>query len=316
MAFAQWVETDTHTGPVSIFNLKTMLKLAGWTVPQSSDGTTYFPASDGITTGAAGAGGMANNSAWFQIVNPDGVEYVIQRGTTNLVWRVKASPIDGFAGGETATQVPGNVTDEYEILGGGTDAAPTFESWFTTDNTYRYKAGADSASPYHFWSTAFVLGGGVLSHVFVHEGLVAVEPTDGAPFHVMIGNTDLVLAPAFTTETEGASSTRSYGTRAQVAPVIADWTVMNGLSYFGVGVVAPGGGVTNPITAKDESFPIVYARRSAASGGNPGYKGVGSMMRWLGTSKVNGSTLTISTTRDRITFGDVSLPWQGTVPTV
>jgi hypothetical protein len=316
MAFAFWTETDTHTGAVSVFNLKAMLKLAGWTIPESSDGTTYNAAGDQISVGGSGAGGMANNSAWFRMVNPLGVEYVVQRGTTNLVWRVKCSPIDGFAGGSTATQVPGNATDEYEILGAGTDAAPTFETWFAADNGYRYKAGADSAAPFHFWSMAIPIGGGVTSHVFAHEGLVAVEPTDGAPFHVMIGNTDLILSPAFTTETEAGSSTRSYATRAQIVPLIADWTVMNGHSYNGVAVLAPLGSVVSPITSKDESFPILYGRRALASGGNPGYKGIGSMMRWLGLTKTNASTLTILTTRDRITFGDVSVPWQGTVPTV
>ena len=78
--------------------------------------------------------------------------------------------------------------------------------------------------------------------------------------------------------------------------------------------VYPVFGSTNPISTKDEAFPIVYARRGVIA--NPGYKGVGFMMKWLGVSRTTGDTLTVDSTRDRIVFGDVSFPWQGTVPTV
>ena len=68
---------------------------------------------------------MANTSAWFRISNPDGVEYVCQRGINNLQWRVKVSPTVGFTGGSPgATQVP-SATDEGIVLGGGTDASPS-----------------------------------------------------------------------------------------------------------------------------------------------------------------------------------------------
>jgi hypothetical protein len=39
-------------------------------------------------------------------------------------------------------------------------------------------------------------------------------------------------------------------------------------------------------------------------------------MRWTGISRAAGDTLSVSGTRDRIIYGAISLPWDGTVPTV
>lgn len=312
MAFSQWVEIDTVDGAQSIYALKEMLKQAGWVVSSSSDGTTYNATGDEITHGGSGAGGMANNRAWFRISNPNDVEYVIQRSTSlNYQYRVKCSPANRFIGGSpNATTVP-SATDEGILLGGGTDASPSFETWFSTTSNFRYKAGADSASPYHFWAVAIPIGGGSANHVFVHEGLDATEPTDGAPFHTLIGSSD-PQDSNISNESESGNTTRSFGTVPSTTP--STWVVIPALTYNSTSGQAVPLLPTNPITGKDESFPIPYARRTAS--GNAGWKGVGSMMRWATPSRSNGDTLTISSSRDRIIFGDISLPWQGTVPTV
>ena len=63
--------TATYGGSTSMFYVKETLKNAGWVVSQSSDGTTFFPGSDGLSTDAPGAGGMNNDLAWYFIVDPD-----------------------------------------------------------------------------------------------------------------------------------------------------------------------------------------------------------------------------------------------------
>ena len=138
-----------------MYTFKELLKTAGWTVPSSSDGTTYNSSGDQITSGASGAGGLANNSAWFRLRDPGGVkEITIQRGTLNTYYRIKYSFLAKFSGGSpSATQTP-SATDEFLMLGTGTDAAPGYTATLGTDGTYRYNVATDNASPYGFWAGA------------------------------------------------------------------------------------------------------------------------------------------------------------------
>lgn len=150
------------TGSVAMYQFKETLKLAGWTVESSSDGTTYNSSGDQISSGSSGANGMANTNAWFRIRDPGGMrEFTFQRGTTDLLWRTKYSALDRFIGGSpSATQTP-TATDGQIINGGGTDASPTFFTLFTTNGTYRWHVIADNAvsgpalgAAYGFWALA------------------------------------------------------------------------------------------------------------------------------------------------------------------
>lgn len=136
------------TGAAAIFKLKAVLKAAGWTVPSSSDGTTYNSSGDQITVATSGAGGMANNNAWFVIREPGGRrEWCWQRGTNNQNWRVKYSASARFTGGSpSATRVPSatDSPDANALGGGGTDASPSFASLFATDSSYRVHITANS----------------------------------------------------------------------------------------------------------------------------------------------------------------------------
>ena len=266
MAFSQWIENVPATGAVAVFNIKEMLKAAGWTVDESSDGTTYNNSGDEISSGAAGAGGLDNTNAWFRISNPDGVEYTVQRTNTNQNYRVKCSPVATFTGGSPgATQTP-SATDEGVILGGGTDAAPTGEAWFGgASGTYRHKGGADDASPYHFWSGTFPTGGGTQNHGWVHEGLDAVEPTDGAAFHVVIGVNNFIDGN-LTGESESGGGMRSFATVAAVSP--ATWTVMPALVYTSTLQAIPvASGVSPPTTlgtSRTANLVLAGSMRSGA----------------------------------------------------
>lgn len=314
MSFTQFIENTPATGSVAMYDLKEMLKAAGWTVESSSDGTTYNASGDQITGGGSGANGMANTNAWFRISNPDGVEYVIQRGTSNRMWRIKASAVATFTGGSPgATQVP-SATDEGVMLGSGTDASPTFELLFNTDASYRHKGGADNASPYGFWSAAFPTGGGATNHFFGHEPLTGVEPTDGSPFITYCGPTT-PSASNLAAESQSASGTRCFGYRANATPASAEYQVVNAMTYESFSRrVVPAGLPVNPITTEDGGFPIPFGRGAPVS--NPGWKGVSTMAKWTGVGRADGDTFTVSSTRDRIVFGEVSVPWNGAVPVV
>lgn len=171
-------QTDVNsipaTGGEAMFRLKEVLKLAGWTVPESSDGTTYNPAGDQITTGAAGAGGMNNDNAWFVVEEPSGAggrQWCFQCVlAASEQWRIKLSAATGFGiGNPSATQVP-QAVDEVVLRGSGTDAAPTGTTLFPTNGTYRVHCIAQDAAVgpvgnecYGFWFFVTGTGTGALS---------------------------------------------------------------------------------------------------------------------------------------------------------
>ena len=66
MAFVFDVNESPATYAVAMFQFKTLMKTAGWTVPRSSDGLTFNSSGDQITSGSSGANGMNNNNAWLQ----------------------------------------------------------------------------------------------------------------------------------------------------------------------------------------------------------------------------------------------------------
>jgi hypothetical protein len=119
--------------PADLFYRTKAAKVASgrWSVPRSSDGTTYSEG-DEIASKAD-----INDLGWYVLQSTSGQEWCIQivslSGTNQC--RVKHSPADGFTGGTpSATEVP-SAADESVILGGGSDAAPTGEYLFYDSRT-------------------------------------------------------------------------------------------------------------------------------------------------------------------------------------
>lgn len=121
-----------NNGIAIFFDLKTVKKSAGWTVPSSSDGTTYNTSGDQITVPGAGAGGLANTNAWFVIREPGGRREWCYQRTSAMLFRVKYSALSRFViGSPSATRVP-QAADEQIIAGSGTDASPVGGSFFNS----------------------------------------------------------------------------------------------------------------------------------------------------------------------------------------
>lgn len=320
MAFS-FTKTTPDTGATAMYQLKERLKSAGWTVQASSDGTTHNSSGDQISSGVSGAGGFANNSAWVRLRSPagaGGAEFVIQRGTVNANWRLKYSVTAGFSGGSpSATRVP-SASDEVLIWGAGTDASPTYATLLGTDSFYRWNVAADDAAPYGFWAGAFPTGGGVPTGAFVYEPLSGLEPTDAGKYAIYLSGSgqNPFFVGQLSNESVAAASNTMWSSTPSTAPLSSDWRACPALvlgMYNSVDIV-PSGLPTNPLSSKDEVFPIVYARRAALSPAF--YKGVGTLMKWCGTTRTTGDTLSVSSSRDRIVYRDVSLPWDGSVPSV
>jgi hypothetical protein len=160
-------------------------------------------------------------------------------------------------------------------------------------------------------------GGGIAQTALVYDPVTPSDATDSYKYVLYVASTP-TGASAFSFlgmgGEAGTTATQiiyghvpSVGVGAAAAYQAAS---LNSTS----GQVVPNNLGGNPISGKDEIFPICLVRRSAQI--TPGFKGISTLMKWHGTNRANGDTLTISTARDRIVYKDVNLPWDGSVPVV
>jgi len=290
MAFTAYQYTPA-TGAEHIFNLKTNLVIAGWTVKMSGTGTagtgsgTYNSTGDSVTTAAL----MANTNAWFRIQDPATTrEYTFQRTTANTTWRIKYSASAKFTGGSPAAGQTPSATDEAVKYGSGTDASPTGTALLGTDGAYRQKMAIGAAGDtYAWWCGAFTSGTGASPQMVAHDPVNAASSTD----------TDQ-LVTIFTSSGNFTSSTLGGAANTSVAAWMSNTRTVSGnhvnlyAAYIGTttGAGWPGSSVSNPFDTTEDILPMPYLR-NAASAAPQGYKGWSSIMRWCGTSKAVGSTL-------------------------
>lgn len=324
MAFVFDTNNTPATGAEVLYLLKELLKTAGWTVPRSSDGSTYNSSGDQITTAASGAGGMANNSAWFVLQAPAAVagstrRFLFQRGTNNRDWLCYYATT-AFTGGTPSATERSTAADEEAVNGGGTPAAPTFDTILGVDGAYRFHAGADNATPYSFYAVTPTIGTGVATWAFLFDALktgtypsadvdpyVMYSPVGGGA-ETLTGSSSLYTESA-TTGVKGWLAKGLGGADFVNIPVVVLYSVP------GATMVVPDSLGSNPHTGLDDVVPVHYARRTGLAA-PVGWKGASSLLRWTGVSRSPGDTLTVDATRDRVIFGQVSLPWDGSVPTV
>jgi hypothetical protein len=289
-----------------MYTLVALLITAGWTKVKDSDGTTYSSSGTQVTSGAAGANGLGNNSAWVNMKMPgSNKSYTIQRNAAggNTTWRIVYSPSVGFTSGSpSATQVP-SASDGIIMLGAGSDAAPTFAALYQADAGYRLECAADNAAPYGFWSIGFPIGSNVInnaSHVFaldaMRTGTNISSDTDPYVTHATT-SANGVLGSNFTTNLHATSPLNST---SLVAPVI---------------VTQPGspqsGFVSDPATGKHVLRLIEYFVTSSI------YKGVSTYFLWdTWQGDITPAPLTVNTSSDYMVFSYVAVAWNGSTITI
>jgi hypothetical protein len=306
------------TGPVAMYNLISCLESAGWVQMEAGDGTSYFAPGSGtyITSGLATTNGLGNNNAWTRIQDPSGTrEFTIQRTTANTSYRIKYSLGAKFisvAGDNNSTPA---ATDEVVLWGTGTDAAPGGSSFFSQDKSYKYNVAADNAPPYGFWAAGFTTPYSVLG-VLCLDPLVGCAATDAHNYILILRGSSYGLTYLLNYSTNAsAGNYLNYSTLPSVTP--NTWLQYPALMLAlatGSTLIVTARTPTDNITQKDLSWPMIYGRSTAMA--NPGYKGVSTIMKWVGNRRARGTTLSISTTKDRIVYDDVSFPWDGTDPDV
>lgn len=329
-------------------------------------------------TGAGGAGGLDNSQAWFVMRQPAGTGSVtpgnalgspyggnrmitFQRGTStnDFQWRIKYSvgPTSGhvsqyqFASqaGVAPSLYASAVQDEYLLMGGGTDGAPTFATLFggvaSNRGLVRFNCMANDGlsgetSPFSIWAAAWKSGAGFYPDMgFIFDALVPGTTPAGELDPFILGadtnpgsanNGSFCISGGnqascfFTYAGAGASVTCwfRYGlasAQAQRIQVMEYCYTDSGLNLV---MCVPGQNnrgnpiATNAINSDDELFPIPYGRSPAVGSGQSGFKGVGSMMKFNSSVRATGDTQAQSTVRDRIILGVVSVPWDASVPTL
>jgi hypothetical protein len=294
-----------------IWNLKQLLVSCGWTITGSGTGASAG-GSDLITT-AAIMNGSLGSQPYFNIQIPGGtLQFNFQRCTNDHTWRMKLSP--------TGFPTPVNVTnnsittfnaDEVLLYGGGSNAVPT-GSDFASTNISRTQMGADNAAPYAWYLFSHASGGSTRYVGMLYEPLKSgtYPVADIAPW--IFGLSANVNSWNFT-HFQGTS----------LPPAVPNcWaymsTTLSAANFIPVQVdtgsfLTSGTAGTNPFNGNDDAYDMLWVRSTAAP---YGIKGIGNMMKWMVLARSLGSTLSLVTPKDRYCIGNISLPWDGSVPNI
>lgn len=298
------------TGSVATYQILTALVAAGWTKTKDSDGTTYSSSGTQVTSGSTGTNGLGNNNAWFVIKHPTGNNsFCFQRGSSHGVWRISYCADNAFTGGSpSATQIPapGGSSVEIILLGSGTPASPNFNSFFSTDNTYKLHVvvgGAAEGYSFISWvntSGTTNLNGGCVIFDKMLTGTFTSSDTD--PYVVYCpGVTSAPLQAFF----QSNAAKTWFG-------ALTDANNNRTIAVYGYGGVVGNSTAlgTNPFTSKDDLLPVPWLR----SGTNPGWKGMSTLFKWPSMLRANFDTYDVSGTRDYIYINAMVLPWDGSIP--
>lgn len=312
-----------------INHLTNTLSSNKWLKTKDSDGSSYSSSGAQVTGGASGANGLDNAKAWVVLNFPGSVagvgrSFCIQRqnttgANTSYQWRIKYSKAAGFVGGSPAATVTPSAADEQIILGGGSDASPTFAALFvqSTDGTFRQNIAADNASPSGFVQWNWTNTTGAMGHAFGLDPIVDPSASDTDPYVIHLMGTANAWTKTGMATTGGqmcgwgdvwcARAANPYMTAASLA-VVGGYE-----AWFAAYTVA------NVFDGKDDLLPI-YAFKYNTTGNTLGYKGMLTYVRGIGYSagRQSGNRFTISSAYDGVAVGTaVVLPWDGSsVPTV
>lgn len=312
------VFVPNRNGAYAFFALKEHLKSVGWTVPLSSDGTTYNGGGDQIAQAAAGPNGLDNPSAWFVVRTPDSSHsFMFQRSylgyggdpiDDSKYWRVKVSTA-GFAGGN-ATVAPA-APDEGHMTYASTDASPDFDEIFSTNSPQNAKSAlyhmcAQTVAPYQFWACAYA----AQPDGRTFDGLVmmeAMKPASAPP-----GDLDPFV---YTMGTYGYQNTSfAYVLKGTPDEVFSVVELITEFDAF------PGQLDVDPVTLKTDLIPTAYSPNQQNRNVG-GLKGISALSKQLGVDRGPFTTVTVLTPGDFIAIGSYNdtevmwvVPWDGSVP--
>jgi hypothetical protein len=325
MANYNWSTNQSPaTGAIAMYTLLATFIAAGWADVKDSDGTTYAPAGGQITSGAAGANGLANSLAWF-VVAGGGRQYCVQRSSaSNAQWRIKYSFAAGFTGGTPgAARVP-SATDEVVLLGGGTDAAPTFATLYQVDGTYRMNccvgklAGLVSSVFYQMcWPNGTPSGTGMLWFCDIMSAGTYPTPNDTDPSVQCLQTNLNPWVASNLVQTNGGLRAMFWNGSAQQFQSLNAYPLFepNTVRYSAPAISSGQGDGPNSYTGKDDLIPVPYGRPTNLTVPN-GFKGIGSLFYWGTVFRSNADVVSVATptARDWLWMNGSLVPWDGSIP--
>lgn len=327
MAFAFQTIASTNSAAEIIFNLKTVMKANGWTVPSSSNGSTYNASGDAITSIAE----MAATNAWFRARQPSGGvapnagtrEFTFQTltGTTDI--RIKYSLSGGFTGGSPGVLQTPSATDERMVAGAGTDAAPTGGSLNIGGGSPPAFVAVETASPFAWYACHYYVGSSTAM-------LLGFDPVVQAPYDA---------ATAIESDLDPYAVYYVAGGRLQALSLVnleqarchwyspseaAFWGLVSCGTWIGVdgAVTFPGGRtVGNPYNLAVDTLPVPWIGAfnnafvpTILLKNCSGFKGFSKHLKFTELSDatiLNGDKLSIVTANDHIMAGNAAFPWNG-----
>jgi hypothetical protein len=306
----------------AVYNLKQLMKAAGWTVKASGDGISIFSSStDIITQASSGANGMANSRAWFRIQDPAGLrEFIFQRGTTNnQSWWILYSALAKFTGGSPTFNTPSTATDSVNMVA-TTNAGASIAGG--TEGSMRFHMMADNAAPYTWYMFCYSNGGSTT------KGLIAMDSLQAGSYNVLDTEPVVLCYAASGTAlfNVGANVVFSQSSQSPGTEGMYCWFKFGlaGATYVNVGWVRmtdganagiPGGLPTSNYSSKDEVFAPLLIRATTSSAPQ-GWKGAMSNFRHIGPQRaLSADTLNVVTSKDYIILDkSIALPWDGSTP--
>ena len=311
MAFTYLVNLAPIDSTDGVFHFLTTAVTAGWTVTESSDGiSSYTPGNpSGITQSRISTGGLQNPKAWFVIQQPGSTrQFSIQRSandtTINYNFRILYSPAAGFTGGSPGIVQTPTASDEVIILGGGTEAAPTFGQYCNTDSARWHYMFGDSSANYGFTSVSFLLGTSITCQGFMLDIMAANSYPSADLDPVIIYKTN--SGQAYGVEVRNSNTGPVKGYLGSLSP--SSFVSIQAPTYTSPGGSIPSTFPSNIWSGREDILPVYYVR-----GISPfGFKGYSSIVKYLATPRGNSDLVSINSVKDHICVGPgFLLPWSG-----
>lgn len=330
----QFTKFVSASQPVEIiYELMLALVAAGYTIVSSGDGLSAYSSSGNVITGfGTGAGGLANDDAWFIAQMPGSNRQIgFQKGPfLQGRWRAEYSIGGNFTGGSAA--VAPTASDGVPWSGVSFNAG-TGLNWFPEGETLNVKICVQNSAPYAWWIASNVSGNlAASSFVFMDAVIPGTETLgDPDPYVFFAGNyvnatTTLAFdgvnniqaayqsttldppgqIPAVTTYTGFGTATQTWRRIAWVMWSTQTDTYTNYVTAFQV----------NPFNANDQLIPVPYCG-SIETGypmTNPQWKGISSLFRFVMTFRAFADTFNVDSSQDWICLGGIAAKWDGSTP--
>lgn len=287
------------------------LQAAGWSVALSGDGLLTSGTGMVMTGTHSGYRGLDNPLAWVRVDSPDGVRsFCLHKSDVTVGyaarwnWRVRYCWVADYSPSYSPTAPPAAPYGRT-LVGGGTDAVPTFSPWLMA-RTYMLGA-ADDAAPYGCW-----FNGLLTTSATIEVGGLLLDPLEDAaaadrdPYAVGAG--------AYLFSGLAAAATAPYGhlktTEILSGATGAGWVRFPALRYA-VDAGTLDGNLPS-VGGYSAQLPVMY-QRHAGMAAPTGYKGRSTLLRWVGEADTTTVCATEQRALDRFCIGQISAPYGGVI---